>query len=354
MKTILFLIVIVFSKFSFAQKTPKNLIPNSSFEIHKGKSADIKNATPWKGVGTVDYFMKTEKKDTSRFKGAHSGTCYVGLRFQPDYKEYMYVQLNEALEKGKTYHFKMFIRLLGSSTVTIKQLGVFFSDDAFKIGMTFDEEGLVDSTFKNGIKGSFNWLPIQGDYISHGGEKFIIIGNFRLKMKDDMVKTKKWEIFELKEAYYYVDDISLVRKKTVNDSTNLAKINKKPTHIFPDTYTKGQKIEIKNLQFEKGTPKILKSSFSVLDELVGVLNNNPFMEIQIEGHSDNSSSEAAKKLSKERAKAVYTYLKAQGVVNPVYYKGYIDTNKKTSQKVDPTKPISTIVEFAIIKEQNND
>ena len=120
------------------KKLGKNLVPNPGFETHKNKSKDISNAVPWVGVGTVDYYMKIEKRDTSRFKGAHSGECYAGLRFQKKYKEFMYVRLLEPLEKDKVYHFKMYIRLLNNANVTmrVKQLGVYFSEEIFNSKMT--------------------------------------------------------------------------------------------------------------------------------------------------------------------------------------------------------------------------
>src|SRR3954466_5466361 len=120
LKAVLLSAVLLFSVSSFAQvKKGKNLIPNPSFEDHKGKGADIKAAIPWKGVGTVDYYLKPDKRDTSPHKGARTGIGYAGLRFQSDYKEYMYAKLNETLEKGKLYHFKMYIRFLESENVTV-------------------------------------------------------------------------------------------------------------------------------------------------------------------------------------------------------------------------------------------
>ena len=126
LKAILFLVALLFSSVSFAQaKKGKNLVPNPSFETHKTKGGDIKGATPWKGVGTVDYYLKPDKRDVSKYKGARTGVGYAGLRFQADYKEYMHVKLDETLEKDKVYHFKMYIRLLEAEnvTVTVKQLG---------------------------------------------------------------------------------------------------------------------------------------------------------------------------------------------------------------------------------------
>ena len=142
LKTILFLTVILFSGSLFSQeKRGKNVIPNPSFEERKSKGSDIKAAIPWKGVGTVDYYLKPDKRDASQYKGARTGISYAGLRFQADYKEYMHVKLLETLEKGEVYEFKMYIRLLESEnvTVTIKQLGAFFSETEFKIGMEFNE-----------------------------------------------------------------------------------------------------------------------------------------------------------------------------------------------------------------------
>ncbi len=345
-------ITLILSTFSFAQKKDRNIVPNPSFEIHKGKSGgDIKNAIPWLGEGTVDYYTKIEKKDTSKYKGPHSGTCYVGLRFQAAYKEYMYVPLTEPLQKDRSYHFKMYIRLLGASTVVIKQLGVYLSDDPFKVGMEFDPEGIIDSTHKKGISGR-GWLAIQGDYIAHGGEKYMIIGNFSTHMKDDFVKKNKWDIFEFKEAYYYIDDVSLIKKITVADTMHSTKgVVKKAARIFPDSFATGQVVEIKDLHFEKGNAKFLKASYKILDQLVSALNDHPFMEIQINGYLDNQGNEfSEKKLSKERAKAVYEYLSAHGIISPMTYKGFGSLQPIAPNDTDENKAKNNRVEILIIKE----
>ena len=339
------------STFLSAQTKDANLIPNPSFEFHRNKSTDIKNAEPWKGIGTVDYYMKADKKDTSKFKGAHSGTCFAGLRFQAAYKEYMYVHLTEPLEAGKTYHFNMFVRLLSESTVTVRQLGVYFSDDAFKFGMKFDEEGLIDSTYKKGISGVLNWFPIQGDYHAHGGEKFIIIGNFTPITKEDFVKRNKWDLFGFKEAYYFVDDVSLIKKKSPIDSLASGKpVKKKKIKTLPDSLKAGQIINLKNVQFETGTAKLKVSSEIALGELVNKLNNNPFVEIQIDGYTDNTGNEAANRaLAKERAKSVFNYLRQEGVLNKMSYKGFGPIKPIAPNDTEENKAKNRRIEIEIIK-----
>ncbi|HEY0030271.1 MAG TPA: OmpA family protein [Bacteroidia bacterium] len=353
LKAFLLLAVSLFSYNSFSQdKKGKNLVPNPSFETKKNKGTDIKSAIPWKGVGTVDYYSKPDKRDTSRYKGARTGIGYAGLRFQSDYKEYMHVKLAEPLEKGKVYQFKMYIRLLEANnvTVTIKQLGAYFSDEEFRIGMIFEEAGLVDTTYNKGISGTLNWMLIQGDYTAHGGEKYIIIGNFRTKMKDDFVKKNKWSLFEFKEAYYYIDDISLREKLPEIDSVAISKEGGIVSWL-PYAFKGGQKFEIKDLEFEKGTALILSSSYEALDDVVKMLISRPLMSIQISGHMDKfGTEEEEKKLSKERAKAVYDYFKKKSVTNPMIFKGYGASQPIAPNNSEEYKAKNRRVEVVIIKE----
>lgn len=341
---------------AFSQTTPdipkrgKNLVPNPSFETHKSKSNNITNAYPWRNVGTVDYYMKPDKKDTSKFKGARTGTCYGGLRFQPDYKEYMYVELLEPLKKGSTYRFKMFVRLLGQSTVSVKQLGVYFSEDVFKVGMVFDEEEIVDSSYKKGISGNMNWTPIQGNYVAHGGEKYIIIGNFRTHMKDDFVKKNKWDLFEFREAYYFIDDVSLRRIITASDT--LKQEEQKIQPILPDQLELNKGYVVTDLKFEPGSSQLKHDSYKILDELVSNLNEHPLVEIEINGYTDNGGNEANnRKLSKDRAKAVYDYLKAQGIVCPMNFKGMGPANPLVPNDTPENKLKNQRIEIVILKDQ---
>jgi OmpA-OmpF porin, OOP family len=266
----------------------------------------------------------------------------------------MHVKLLEPLERGQVYHFKMYIRLLESSnvTVTIKQLGAYFSDYEFKVGMVFEEEGLVDTTYNKGIAGTLNWILIQGDYRAHGGEKYVIIGNFRTKMKEDFVKRNKWSLFEFKEAYYYLDDISL-RKKTVPfDSAAVFRDKvRNALPVFPDIFNTGQKVEIQKIEFVKGTAEFTQSSYKFLDNLVNTLNQHPFMEIEIVGHSYTGEGEGAdKKLSKQRARAIYEYLKSQDVINPMTFKGVGNEEPLAPNDTDENKAKNNRMEFVVIKE----
>ena len=71
----------------------------------------------------------------------------------------------------------------------------------------------------------------------------------------------------------------------------------------------GETIRINNLFFETAKSEIKTESYSELDRLVSFLINNPKINIQINGHTDNDgSADLNKKLSEARAKAVKAYL----------------------------------------------
>jgi outer membrane protein OmpA-like peptidoglycan-associated protein len=69
------------------------------------------------------------------------------------------------------------------------------------------------------------------------------------------------------------------------------------------------------VQFKLGSAELLPESFSLLDEVVAVMRDNPQIElIQVEGHTDSTGGAAInRKLSGERAGSVRAYLVGKGI-----------------------------------------
>lgn len=77
-----------------------------------------------------------------------------------------------------------------------------------------------------------------------------------------------------------------------------------------------QKVEYaaKNIFFNTGSAQLLKKSFKPLDEVVKILNENPTLLLDIEGHTDNTGKpEKNQALSEARANAVKAYLTSKGI-----------------------------------------
>jgi len=89
-------------------------------------------------------------------------------------------------------------------------------------------------------------------------------------------------------------------------------------------FKKGQRIEMKNIQFDTGSAKLKNTSFGDLNKLVKILNENKAVKIEIGGHTDNTGKLATNNtLSQQRAQSVVTYLVGKGIVkNRLVPKGY--------------------------------
>jgi len=86
-------------------------------------------------------------------------------------------------------------------------------------------------------------------------------------------------------------------------------------------------------------------SYKILDEVAGVLNDNPKIILEVQGHTDNIGADGYNMhLSQSRADAVRTYLVAHGISSDrLVAKGYgfhqplvpnsIDTNRALNRRV---------------------
>ena len=334
----------------------KNLVPNGSFENYRKKSGSIKQAIPWSQIASVDYYQSPLTNDTTSQKGAKSGDCYIGLRFQKKYKEFAQVKLADALHRGTIYEFEMFIKLAFWSNASLKSFGALFSKTGYKSQGDALKEALIDSVCKKGgfING-YQWFKISGKYQADGGEKYLTIGNFAPNVKKDMIKIDKFK-FGFKEAYYFVDDISLIKAKEIVEKVKVEivgsfNINEEDSVLLVKNNIKvGEKVALKNIFFENGKSYILPESFSELNKLAQYLIRNPSMEVQINGHSDNSGSRLKnQKLSEQRAREVFEYLIKKGTQNKMYFKGYGSSLPIASNETDEGKAKNRRVEFEIIK-----
>ena len=99
------------------------------------------------------------------------------------------------------------------------------------------------------------------------------------------------------------------------------------THVeiaSADTLKVGQSVTLKNLFFQTGKYALYETSLVELDKVVELLEANPGMKIELEGHTDNvGSAESNQILSEQRAKAAYDYIVSRGIApERLSYRGY--------------------------------
>ncbi len=113
----------------------------------------------------------------------------------------------------------------------------------------------------------------------------------------------------------------------------------------------GESIQLKNVFFVRSKAELKTESFSELDRLVEIMNENPTMEIQLEGHTDNlGQPEDNLLLSKQRVDEVKTYLVSKGIsTKRITGKGYGGMRPVALSNTEENRQLNRRVEFKILK-----
>ena len=111
----------------------------------------------------------------------------------------------------------------------------------------------------------------------------------------------------------------------------------------------GSIVELKNIFFETAKFDLKPESKAELDKLVGFLNTNKTLRIELGGHTDNVGDKKMNiTLSQNRAKSVFDYLITNGIdVKRLTYKGYGDTKPKVANDSDEHRSINRRTEFKV-------
>ncbi|MDH5397729.1 MAG: OmpA family protein [Cyclobacteriaceae bacterium] len=114
----------------------------------------------------------------------------------------------------------------------------------------------------------------------------------------------------------------------------------------------GVTVNLKNVLFKQASTQMLPGSSRELDLVVQLLKENPSMEIELAGHTDNRGAASKNlKLSKQRVKEVKQYIISRGIASGrVTGKGYGGKIPIASNEDEETRMLNRRVEFTITKE----
>jgi outer membrane protein OmpA-like peptidoglycan-associated protein len=143
---------------------------------------------------------------------------------------------------------------------------------------------------------------------------------------------------------YLVTEENIDLTKAVDKQVITKNILLKPIEI-------GETIRLNNIYFPQGEATLLSASFAELDQLNKILQQNPTMEILIEGHTDIiGNPNDNMKLSEDRVRAVKDYLVKKGAVaTRIQTKAYGGTKPIKTEGTDEERQINRRVEFKILK-----
>lgn len=113
----------------------------------------------------------------------------------------------------------------------------------------------------------------------------------------------------------------------------------------------GVSIRLQHVLFETGTTQLTNASFKELDMVVTLMKENPEMEIELSGHTDNQgNSKLNLQLSDDRVQVVKKYLVEKGIKNSrITGRGYGGTRPIASNANEESRKLNRRVEFTILK-----
>lgn len=353
-------LILIFATF-FNAAIGQNLVPNPGFDLSKGKKASMK---PWSKINTIDFFINSEKqsfKDVNKAKNdknyilrkPRSGTAYVGLRVWPKYNEYLQVSLIEPLKKGKAYTFEMWVTPSQYCNCYLKTIGASFYQTKPPYSTRFGKEDYppqVENYKSSGIRDTSEWIRVNGVFIAEGGEKILTIGNFS-PSPSKKYKRKKIS-FKKREAYYYIDDISLYQLNEKGEP-----ILEKPKEIEP-ILPEESKPEIAvqdttqvddgfatidssmtKIYFSEGEHKLDERDYQQLAPIVEYLLENENTAIELQSYAAAGETEGdVSKLADKRSKSVQIFMngnkigKDRIIINNMSAKCTSDKSNETKRR----------------------
>lgn len=188
-------------------KAQFNLVPNPSFEqfsLCPFGFGQIPNAAGWNiplFSTTPDYFNACctnlnvdVPQNLCGYESARTGNAYSGIvtfhiqqqtTQQKNYREYIQSELTDSLIAGVEYCIRWYVSACDSCNYVCNNMGMFFShvqvNDTCVPPNPCNLNYLpqLENPSTNNLNNPNGWTQISGTYTATGGEKYIIIGNFR-------------------------------------------------------------------------------------------------------------------------------------------------------------------------------
>lgn len=269
-------------------------------------------------------------------KPASDGDTYLGMVVREnDTWESVSQQLSGTLKKGKTYTFELYLC-------------------TSEVYMSFTKANrTTESNYTTPAK-----LRIWGGNSLCSKEILLaespLITNNAWKKFNFTFKPTKNVNYIVLEAFYKTPTLVPYNGNIlVDNASNIVEVVKEPPVTVKELtqkVTAGQIIKLDQLFFKADNSTLDKNSHNVLNEVVGFMQKNANVKIEIGGHTNGvPSEEYCQKLSTARAKEVAEYIISKGIdKNRVTYKGYGKSKPIASDRTPEGRKKNQRVEIKIL------
>jgi hypothetical protein len=221
----------------------QNLVLNPSFENYDSCANYSGAITVVEEWNEISYFYSPDYYNSCNSTGAggydlpntligyqyaYDGSAMTGIGIWStswiSERELICGKLIDSLDNNVEYCVSFYINCPNIADYSINRIGALLSDSAFDIAVgppnwMLDFEPSIESDSNVFLNDTANWVKIEGIYNSNGGEKYIIITNFRTNTETQSQYLNYGNLLN-NSAYYFIDQVSVEEIKPANAGNN--------------------------------------------------------------------------------------------------------------------------------------
>ena len=272
----------------------QNLVLNGDFEEYYNLPTEFSQAELCKyvfnpspgiyinGDATPDYFHNLgflPPISSVNFTNAFSGNGFlgfVGFGSQKSYREYLQIELSNALIKNVKYSIKAMIsngkyyddRSKYDFPAFSNAFQVTFTNDTLKqnnsLPIFLPPAFSIDTLFY-----SEEWVEIEFTYKAKGGERFITFGNFRQTADIRYKRAVDQErLISFDVAYFFIDDVFVIPQNTfplsaINDTLSICRGDTGQLQVEGDSLVQWYQLPERTLVAENKTVEVSPSNNTI-------------------------------------------------------------------------------------------
>jgi hypothetical protein len=257
-------------------------VPNPSFETFTScptAGSQISFANPWQGVTTnsTDYYNSCSTtydvpaQAGGGFQNAKTGNAYAAFwavnGFGSNYREYLQVKLDSALQFDSCYVIEFYCNLYNQVDYGIDKMGAYISNTAVSsVGPGLVLQYIPQIISHTSLTDTVNWMRVSGYYHASGGEQYITIGNFSTDINTD---TTYIQHGSYNGSYYLIDDVSITKAVACDTTLSVHENNNEALfNLFPNPSNGSMQLSYTLTQNEKGFFKVYDATGKLIREII--------------------------------------------------------------------------------------
>lgn len=309
-----------------------NLVSNGGFEERSWcpaqyNTSELRTLKNWTqpGAATPDHFDACGSdagvpRNAFGHQDALSGQAYAGLVVHSDskreYREYLQAPLTRPLRRGEWVCVSWWVSVAEEGRLVCDGMGAYLSEKPVgqKGEHRIEVQPQVDNPRLHMLSDVHSWIKLSDAVQAGGGEAWITLGNFRPPASLVLLERAGTSVTASNWAYLYVDEVWVEPVSgpeacsCLNDQYR-AEVTDPPWEVYLV-----ERWDPEAVLFDFDQSVLDEQARLQLDEVAQRMRHNPFLSIEVNGHTDIVGPDGYNlELSERRARAVMQYLTEQGV-----------------------------------------